>query len=107
MPNNPKWSAENLKWLIATVALLIAALGAGCEHAVTSAGPPTPVRISPAGRYEENSGLRYSANIEALTQVTLAFKSGGYVEHIVEHRGSDGRMRALQSGDRVSQGEVL
>src|SRR5215472_8424036 len=107
MLDHPKQNRENLRQLIPLAALLIAALTAGCENAVTSASPPTPVRISPAGRYEENSGLRYSANIEALTQVNLAFKSGGYVEHIVERRGSDGRVRILQSGDRVSQGEVL
>src|SRR5215467_12393688 len=107
MPNTPKRNLGNLGRLIASAALLITFLAAACEHGVTPANPATPVRISPAGRYEENSGLRYSANIEALTQVNLAFKSGGYVEQIVERRGSDGRVRILQSGDRVSQGEVL
>ena len=107
MPNTPKRNLGNLGRLNSSAALLITFLAAACEHGVTSANPATPVRISPVGHYEENSGLRYSANIEALTQVNLAFKSGGYVEHIVERRGSDGRMRALQAGDRVTQGEVL
>src|SRR5215472_59996 len=107
MLDHPKQNRENLRRLIPLAALLITALTAGCENAATSASPPTPVRISPAERYEENAGLRYSANIEALTQVNLAFKSGGYIEHIVERRGSDGRVRILQSGDRVTQGEVL
>jgi RND family efflux transporter MFP subunit len=107
MTRNPKQNRRNLRRLLGLGALLIATLVAGCEHSAPMPNPPTPVRVSPAGQYEENSGLRYSANIEALTQVNLAFKSGGYVEHILERRGSDGRLRALQAGDRVSQGEVL
>jgi len=39
--------------------------------------------------------------------VSLAFKSGGYVDRIIERKGADGRMRVLQVGDRVSQGEIL
>ena len=83
-------------------------LVAGCERA-TSQHPhaPTPVRVASVVTLEESGGLKYSANIDALTQVTLAFKSGGYVDRIVERRGADGRMRILQVGDRVTQGEVL
>jgi len=87
--------------------VLIAAFVAGCHSGGLPANPPTPVRVSPAGTYEESVGLRYSANIEALTQVNLAFKSGGYIDLIRERKGADGRMRILQAGDRVTRGEVL
>jgi len=39
--------------------------------------------------------------------VSLAFKSGGYVDRIIERKGADGRTRILQVGDRVWQGETL
>lgn len=87
--------------------LLPCALCAGCGHNEAQTHQPIPVRVSPAGTLEESGGLRYSANVEALTQVSLAFKSGGYVDAILQRRGADGRTRILQAGDRVSQEEVL
>src|SRR5215469_6424255 len=87
--------------------LLASALFAGCEHAAAPAHKAIPVRVSTAGTLKESGGLRYSANVEAFTQVSLAFKSGGYVDHIIERKGADGRTRILQVGDRVSQGEIL
>jgi len=91
-----------------TFAVLLAyLLFVGCEHAGAPPHPAIPVRVSTAGTLEENGGLRYSANVEAFTQVSLAFKSGGYVDHVIERKGADGRTRILQVGDRVSQGEIL
>ena len=92
---------------LAVTALLACAVAAGCEHAEVSAHSATPVRVSAAVTLEESAGLRYSANIDAFTQVSLAFKSGGYVDRVMERKGADGRTRILQVGDRVSQGEVL
>ena len=88
-------------------ALLASVLSAGCDHSEATSHQPIPVRVSAAGTLEEGSGLRYSANIEAFTQVNLAFKSGGYVDNILQRKGADGRTRILQVGDRVSQGEIL
>jgi multidrug efflux system membrane fusion protein len=87
--------------------LLASAFFAGCEHAGAPAHPAIPVRVSTVGTLEESGGLRYSANVEAFTEVNLAFKSGGYVDYIVERKGADGRTRILQVGDRVSEGEIL
>lgn len=80
---------------------------AGCEHRSEPAPQPIPVRVGPAGTLADSGGLRYSANIQALTQVNLAFKSSGYVDRIVQRTGADGRTRVLQVGDRVSRGETL
>lgn len=88
-------------------ALLVSVLSAGCGHSETPAHPGIPVRVSPAGMLGESGGLRYSADIDAFTQVSLAFKSGGYVDRIIERKGADGRTRILQVGDRVGQGEIL
>src|SRR5215472_15177633 len=87
--------------------LLACALFASCEHAGAPPHPAIPIRVSTVGTLEESGGLRYSANVEAFTEVNLAFKSGGYVDHILERKGADGRTRILQVGDRVSQGEIL
>ena len=88
-------------------ALLASLLSAGCDHGEATSHEPIPVRVGAAGTLEESGGLRYSANIEAFTQVNLAFKSGGYVDTILQRKGADGRTRLLQVGDRVSQGEIL
>jgi multidrug efflux system membrane fusion protein len=51
--------------------------------------------------------VRYSGRFEAQTQVTLAFKVGGYVSGIalVPQGGSERRL--VQAGDEVHTGEVL
>ena len=87
--------------------ILTSCLIGGCQSTNPSGRQPIPVRVVQTGILKETEGLRYSANIDAITQVTLAFKSGGYVDRIVQRKGADGRMRILQTGDRVSQGEVL
>lgn len=87
--------------------LLIASLCGGCGHEKTPLHEPTPVRVTAAENLAENSGLRYSANIDAFTQVSLSFKSAGYIDRILERKGADGRIRILEVGDRVTQGEVL
>jgi multidrug efflux pump subunit AcrA (membrane-fusion protein) len=86
--------------------LAVAALCSSCSHETTTT-PPTPVRVTSVGTSEGSGGIRYSANINAFTQVTLAFKSGGYVDNIAQRRGVDGRIRVLQVGDRVMPDEVL
>src|SRR5262249_33230164 len=56
---------------------------------------------------DTSSGYRYSANIAANAQVTLAFKSAGYVDSIQQRKGADGRIRPLETGDKIAEGEVL
>src|SRR5262249_52862422 len=60
------------------VAALMAML-LGCADDKTVEKPKTPVRLTPVS-LGGAGGIRYSANVTANTQVTLAFKSGGYVE---------------------------
>lgn len=98
---------SNSRHNVVFAAMLASAFFAGCEHASAPQHQAIPVRVTAAGTLEESGGLRYSANIDAFTQVSLAFKSGGYVDRIVERKGADGRTRILQAGDRVFQGEIL
>ena len=89
------------------MAAVLAGFFSGCENRQEARLEPTPVRVGAAGTLAESGGLRYSANVEAITEVTLAFKSAGFVDRIVQRKGADGRVRILQVGDRVSQGETL
>src|ERR1700730_12882334 len=102
-------SRNRMAWKRAgvTAAFATAALVMGCNRESAVQNPRTPVRVTTAATYEDSGALRYSANIEAFTQVNLAFKSGGYVDYILERKGADGRMRVLQLGDRVQRGEIL
>jgi multidrug efflux system membrane fusion protein len=86
--------------------LAVAAFALSCSRETTTT-PPTPVRVTSVGTFEGSGGIRYSANINAFTQVTLSFKSAGYVDKIAQRRGADGRIRVLQVGDPVTQDEVL
>ena len=74
---------------------------------LASAQAPVPVRVASAEPQGEQARTRYSASIEPYEQVTLAFKSSGYVRDIKKVRGADGRLRNLQEGDAVRAGAVL
>jgi RND family efflux transporter MFP subunit len=62
-------------------------------HVVTLAAAPAPVR--------------YSASIEAREQVSLAFKTSGYVDTVLTRNGADGRSRVAQPGDAILRGTLL
>ncbi len=51
--------------------------------------------------------MRYSANVQPREQVSLAFKSSGYVREIRKVRSGAGGSRNVQAGDNVSRGTVL
>lgn len=87
--------------------LLGALLAAGCEKPEATSKAATPVRVSAVSNLDSSPGYRYSASIAADSQVSLAFKSGGYVQTIEQRKGADGRTRPLETGDTVAQGEVL
>ena len=94
--------------MVVAVALLgVVALSAGCRHEQASQQPPTPVQVTAVGTYKGSAGVTYSANIQPYSQVTLGFKSGGYVQSILQVKGADGRMRNVQQGDWVERDVVL
>jgi RND family efflux transporter MFP subunit len=69
--------------------------------------PPTPVTVAAVEQLVSNDGANYSASLVPYTQVSLAFKSAGYVTDILQRTGSDGRVRNIQQGDYVKKGTVL
>src|SRR2546428_5811485 len=80
-----------------------ATLLAACGGHETTEKPPLPVRLQPAEASPLGGGLRYSANIAAKEQVSLAFKQTGYVREILQVSGVDGRPRDLHEGDHVKK----
>ena len=88
-------------------AALCAISQTGCTHAESEPRALTPVRTAEVQTISTGSETRYSANIVPNAQVDLAFKSGGYVVSIRQVRGTDGRMRSLDTGDWVTRGTLL
>jgi RND family efflux transporter MFP subunit len=86
---------------------LLLVLALGCHSQKKAERPAVPVRVETARAAVSASGSRYSANVQPKEQVSLAFKSAGYVREIAKRRGTDGRLRNIQQGDVVARGTVL
>ncbi|MBI1762891.1 MAG: efflux RND transporter periplasmic adaptor subunit [Acidobacteria bacterium] len=80
----------------------------GCHEKTATAEPAAvSVKVKAVEQHTVNKGVRYSAVIMPHSQVDLAFKVGGYVEGLLQVRGVDGKLRAVQEGDVVAAGTVL
>jgi RND family efflux transporter MFP subunit len=95
---------------LGTALILCAAAGlaSGCREVKGEARPaPRPVKAAEARPSEGSAGVRYAVSIQPYEQIPLAFKASGYIDQVLQRRGADGRLRALQAGDVVSAGAVL
>jgi multidrug efflux system membrane fusion protein len=90
-----------------TTLTLAALLAIGCHSVKAAHKPVRPVKVQAAAPATEEQGIRYSATTRPNTQVTLAFRVGGYVRYVLRVRGKDGKWRPVQDGDRVKRGTVL
>jgi multidrug efflux system membrane fusion protein len=96
------------KHALLIVAILCVGVQTGCREKTEAAEQePVAVRVKTVEMSSVSRGARYSANIEPMKQVEMAFKVGGYVDRILQTRGVDGRMRDIQAGDVVTSGTVL
>ena len=94
------------------VATLIAALvvlfgTGGCRPDSKVEKVAVPIHAETVAPVGAAGGLRYSANVQPNEQVSLAFKSSGYVREIRKVRSNEGSSRNLQAGDTVARGAVL
>ena len=90
------------------VGLAVCGICAGCRsesRPVEKA--PIPVAVATVEQFVSNEGANYSASLVPYTQVTLSFKSAGYVTSILQRTGADGRVRNIQQGDFVKKDTVL
>ncbi len=79
----------------------------GCGEKKPAEKTPVPVTVSVAELYSGGTSSRYSASIVANVQVSLAFKSAGYVTDVLQVKSPAGGMRYVDQGDWVKKGTVL
>lgn len=93
-----------MKRAFVTAVILAAACGAAChKQEVIGSRSPVMVTVQSVGTYTATEGTRrFSASIVPESQVSVAFKVGGYVEEILRIGG-----HLAQEGDFVSRGQVL
>ncbi|WP_339635415.1 efflux RND transporter periplasmic adaptor subunit [uncultured Sneathiella sp.] len=89
------------------IALGLSFLTACDSEETQKAAPLQPVRAEILTQDTLSNDIRYSANIEANTQVNVAFKVTGYVTELMQIKGSNGTERAIQAGDVVTKGDIL
>jgi hypothetical protein len=77
----------------AGAALAILVLLAGCREKKPVEKAPVPVTVSVADLYSGGTKSPYSASIVANVQVSLAFKSAGYVTDVLQVKSPAGGMR--------------
>jgi RND family efflux transporter MFP subunit len=94
--------------LTALVCLVAAGLQSGCKSQKKAVeAPPIPVTVAEVQEYTGAEGVNYSASVVPYTQLSVTFKSAGYVSSILQRKGVDGRVRNLQQGDWVKKDTVL
>jgi len=79
----------------------------GCAEKKPAEKTPLPVTVSVAELYSGGTKSPYSATIVANVQVSLAFKSAGYVTDVLQVKSPAGGMRYVDLGDWVKRGTVL
>lgn len=84
------------------MSLVLAGLIAGCHASEPYQKPITPVLLEQVRAESTARTRRYSAVVEPVSRIDLAFRVGGYVTSLAR---VDGRL--IQEGDRVASGAVL
>jgi RND family efflux transporter MFP subunit len=93
---------------ISFLLLAAAAASSACSKALGhTAPPPRPVATAAVAPAAATPGVRYTATLEAIERVEVAFKASGYVDALLDRRGADGRMRPAQAGDVIARGARL
>lgn len=87
----------------AAVALLSVA---ACHSETPYEKPITPVGVAVATEARPDGVTRYSATVDAVMKVELAFRVGGYVRSLGAVADGHGQ-RALREGDHVRKGQAL
>lgn len=71
------------------------------------AGTPKAIRLVTVQLANDSEPAKYSAIITPNAQVDLSFRVSGYVVHLHQLKGADGRIRPLEAGAPVRAGTVL
>jgi multidrug efflux system membrane fusion protein len=90
----------------ARCALIVVTLAA-CREARPQTQPATAVKVVQVGARAAAPDARYSARIEPVLRVDLAFKIGGRIASIATTKDAAGQTRWFQEGDEIAAGTVL
>src|SRR5580700_3549075 len=102
MNNRQRGQRRRHRAYFATLVPLVAAGLIGCESQRKAVeAPPIPVTVAEVQEYSGAEGVNYSASVVPYTQLSVTYKSAGYVTSILQRKGVDGRVRNLQQGDWV------
>jgi len=108
MNNRRRGQRRRHRAYFATLVSLVAAGLIGCASQRKAVeAPPIPVTVAEVQEYSGGEGVNYSASVVPYTQLSVTFKSAGYVTSILQRKGVDGRVRNLQQGDWVKKDTVL
>src|SRR5262245_7614990 len=92
---------------LSLVALCMSAMSAACASAPQAEPSATPVRAERVKPSAAERGVRYSAQIVPVDQVSVSFKTSGYVLELMQVKDDAGRPRDIEKGDAVSAGALL
>ncbi|MCC3303342.1 efflux RND transporter periplasmic adaptor subunit [Sneathiella sp. HT1-7] len=94
-------------FILFSLMLGLSVLTACDSEEASKPAPLQPVRAETLSQDTRQTDVRYSANIEANTQVNVAFKVTGYVTELMQVKDNTGKDRAIQAGDVVEKGDIL
>lgn len=89
------------------LALLAAVSAAACARPESYERPKTPVQLATAKAPTQQASRRFTASLEPIARVELAFKVGGYLQQLAQRPDMKGGQRVIEPGDRVKRGETL
>ncbi|MHB8381347.1 MAG: efflux RND transporter periplasmic adaptor subunit [Candidatus Binataceae bacterium] len=97
---------RNKRFALLIAAAMAGAIGCG-DHPKPTLAPPLAVTVRAVKESTETHRGAYTANLQPYRQVGLTFQVSGYVDAIKQVAGVGGRVRDIQGGDPVKNGEVL
>jgi multidrug efflux system membrane fusion protein len=98
---------RRFEFCILPSAICIALVSSGCASTTQAEQAATPVRAERVKPASAERGVRYSAQIIPVDQVSLSFKTSGYVLELMQVKDVAGQSRDLEKGDAVTAGALL
>ncbi len=101
----PRW--ESFQPRVALILGLLIIVQSGCGRGDPAANSRVAVTVLTAGGNPTSQSAAYTATLQPIQKVTIAFQVSGYVNSIEQMTGADGRRRDVQAGDAVQARELL